>query len=152
MHWCYHCYGVNPAPSGPCVHCGQEIAQPNDLSYDQQLIWALGHPDGDRAIMAARTLGIHRAREAVPRLHEVALDGADPFLAAEALRSLVAIEGVDPLRLLLTEFAEHGSLLPAGVATEALRNARPPPAEYRHRREGCGSWADGRDQRDGLDG
>jgi hypothetical protein len=131
MHWCYHCYGINPEPSGPCVHCGQEIAPPNDLSYDQQLIWALGHPDGDRAIMAARTLGIHRAREAAPRLHEVALGGADPFLAAEALRSLVAIEGVDPLRLLLTEFAEHGPLLLANVAAKVLRDASRAGAEQR---------------------
>jgi len=126
MHWCYHCYGVNQAPSGPCVRCGKEIAPPDDLSYDQRLIWALGHPDGDRAIMAARTLGAHRAREAAPRLEEVASAGGDPFLAAEALRSLVAIEGADALRPFLTEIAEHGGLLPATVAAEALRGPSPP--------------------------
>lgn len=120
MYWCFHCYGINPERYGPCVHCGEEIAAPPGLSYVDHLIWALGHPDGDRAIMAARTLGVHRAPEAAPRLREVALGGPDPFLAAEALRSLVAIEGVDRLRLLLTELAEHGPLLTAKVAGEAL--------------------------------
>lgn len=125
MYWCFHCYGVNPRPSGPCVHCGQEIAAPDGLSYDQQLIWALAHPDGDRAIMAARTLGSRRAAEAAPRLREVAQEGSDPFLAAEALRSLIEIEGAESLRPLLTEIAEHGGLLPATLAARALGGAGP---------------------------
>jgi hypothetical protein len=120
LYWCFHCYGVNPSSAGPCIHCGQEIAPPNGLSYDQQLTWALGHPDGDRAIMAAQTLGTRRSSEAAPRLREVAQDGSDPFLAAEALRSLIAIQGAEFLRPLLTEIAEHGGLLPAKVAAEAL--------------------------------
>ncbi|MFT3862889.1 MAG: HEAT repeat domain-containing protein [Solirubrobacterales bacterium] len=120
MYWCFHCYGINPRPSGPCVRCGEEIAAPADLSYDRQLIWALGHPDGDRAIMAARTLGTRRPPEAAPRLRQVSEDESDPFLAAEALRSLVAIEGVEALRPLLTQIAERGGLLPAKVAAAAL--------------------------------
>lgn len=123
MHWCFHCYGVNPEPRGPCVHCGREIAAPAGLSYVDQLIWALGHPDGDRAIMAARTLGARRAPQAAARLREVARGGPDPFLAAEALRSLVAIEGVEALRPLLIELAEHGPLLIARVARGALTDA-----------------------------
>ena len=75
--------------------------------------------------MAARTLGIRRAREAAAPLREVALGGPDPFLSAAALRSLVAIEGIDPLRLLLTELAERGPLLLATAASEALRQAPP---------------------------
>ncbi len=124
MYWCFHCYAVNPRSSGPCVHCGEEIAAPAGLSYDEQLIWALGHPDGDRAIMAAHTLGVRGSTQAAPHLRQVVEEEADPFLATEALRSLIAIEGVDPLRPFLESVAEHAGMLPAKVATEALGHGR----------------------------
>jgi len=57
MYWCFYCYGVNAVDGGPCAHCGRPIESPAGLSYHERLIWALGHPDGDRAITAARTLG-----------------------------------------------------------------------------------------------
>lgn len=85
-HWCFHCYGINAAARGTCVHCGQAIEAPESLSFDERLIWALGHPDGDRAMLAAQTLGRRHAHAATPALRAVAERGADPFLAARAPR------------------------------------------------------------------
>ena len=98
MHWCFHCYGLNPHPSGPCVRCGRTVARPPGLSYDQQLMWTLGHPDGDRAVIAARILGSLRSRDASPALRQAVTAHRDPYLAVEALRSLIAIDGVERLR------------------------------------------------------
>ena len=121
VHWCFHCYGLNAEPVGRCRHCGREIAAPEDLSFEARLIWALGHPDGDRAMLAARTLGQRRVRSAIPHLRELAAHGADPFLAAQALRSLLAIEDTTVLRPLLDELASNGPFMVAEIAAAALR-------------------------------
>jgi hypothetical protein len=125
MCWCFHCYGLNAAQSGPCVHCGRPIEPPASISYDERLIWTLGHPDGDRALIAARTLGEHRVTSAEPALRSVIATGSDPFLAAEALRSLIKIEGAEPIRGLLQELSGSESFMVAEVARRAL--ARLPP-------------------------
>ncbi len=98
MYWCFHCYGVNPRPSGPCIHCGRPVEAPSDLSSEQRLIWTLGHPDGDRAVTAAQTLGRKRAAAALPALRQVVTEERDPYLAAEVLRSLIAIAGAEHSR------------------------------------------------------
>jgi hypothetical protein len=121
VNWCFHCYAVNRDPSGPCVHCGAPIESPAGLSYDQQLIWTLDHPDGDRALTAARILGSLRSRDASPALREAVIAGRDPFLAAEALRSLIAIDGVERWRPWLEQLAaEDVSFMVSDVARRAL--------------------------------
>lgn len=120
MFWCFHCYGQNAQRAGACVHCGQEIAMPAGISYEEQLIWTLGHPDGDRALLAAGTLGRRGAKVAAPRLRELASSSADPFLAVASLRGLLEIEGAEALRPLLVSLAEHGSFMVANIAREAL--------------------------------
>jgi hypothetical protein len=131
VYWCFQCYGINDRPAGACVHCGGEIAMPEGSGYEEQLIWTLGHPDGDRAIIAARTLGIRRARGAAPQLRDLACSHADPFLAAESLRSLIAIEGAEALVSLLVKLADkENAFMVQAVAEEALWNVR----EWRARR------------------
>ncbi len=119
-YWCFHCYGLNPVSSGRCVHCGEPIEAPASISYDERLIWTLRHPDGDRAVLAARTLGEHRVMSAEPALRSVITAGSDPFLAAEALRSLVKIKGRESTRDLLEQLADGGSFMVAEVARRAL--------------------------------
>ena len=97
---CWHCYGSNSQPTGRCPHCGEEIAAPPDVSYDERLAWTLRHPDPDRAMMAARVLGVRRAYSAAPQLLGVR-DPPDPYVGAEALRSLIAIQGAEALHALL---------------------------------------------------
>ena len=125
MFWCYHCYAVNDHPSGPCDACGQPVQAPIDLSYAGGLIWALRHPDGDRAVVAARTLGRLKNRESAWALREAARAGADIYLRAEALRSLIAIEGAAPLRPLLEELARDAPFNVRDIARRALRNQQP---------------------------
>lgn len=119
-YWCFHCYGLNSVSSGPCVHCGKSIEPPGSISYDERLIWTLHHPDGDRAVLAARTLGEHHVLSAEPALRSVIAAGSDPFLAAEALRSLVKIKGPESIRGLLEELADSDSFMVAEIARRAL--------------------------------
>ncbi len=120
MYWCFHCYAINARPAGPCGRCGRSVEGPADLSYEDRLVWVLRHPDGDRAIMAARVLAQRRARAAVPALRAVLADGRDPYLAAEALGSIIAIEGPGQIRELLAELAASDSFMVATVAKRAL--------------------------------
>ncbi len=118
--WCFLCYGVNDRPRGACQHCGHPIEEPAGLSIEQRLIWTLRHPDGDRAVLAARALGTRRAREAVPRLRQLVTEGRDPYLGAEALRALIAIEGTAGLGVWLEQLAASGPVMVRRVAHEAL--------------------------------
>ena len=120
MYWCYRCYAVNRRASGVCVRCGQPIQAPPGLSFEDQLVWALGHPDGSRPLLAAKTLGVRRASAALPALRRVVDDGADPFLAVEALRSAIAIAGCDDLRGWLQQLPESDSFMVSAVARQAL--------------------------------
>jgi len=124
MYWCFHCYAVNGHPSGPCDACGQPVEAPPNLSWVDGLIWALHHPDGDRAVLAAATLGRLKARESIPALREAAEAGTDIYLRAEALRSLIGIEGVEPLRSWLGGLSREAPFNVRDLAREAL--AGPP--------------------------
>lgn len=120
MFWCFNCYAVNDHPSGPCHVCGEPVEAPEGLSLVDDLIWALRHPDGDRALPAARTLGRLRARESVPALREAVEAGNDIYLRAAALRSLIAIEGVEPLRPWLDELSRIPPFTVRDIARRAM--------------------------------
>ncbi|HUA03218.1 MAG TPA: HEAT repeat domain-containing protein [Solirubrobacteraceae bacterium] len=120
MHWCYHCYALNPGPTGPCVRCRRPVDGPPDLSFDDRLIWALGHPDGDRAVMAAQTLGVRRVTSALPALRRAVEEDRDPYLAVAALRGAIAIAGPDQLRDWLEELAHSESFMVRDVAQRAI--------------------------------
>jgi HEAT repeats len=121
--WCFHCYAVNDHPAGLCGACGEPVEAPASLTWTGGLIWALRHPDGDRAVLAANALGRLRAREAVPALRGAAEDGSDIYLRAAALRSLIAIEGVQSLRPWLDELSTAAAFSVRVIARRALEEA-----------------------------
>jgi len=121
MYWCFHCYAPNPLATGPCVRCGQEVSAPADISDEQRLIWSLHHPDSDRAMLAAKTLGTRRAVSALPALRGVVDERFDPFLAAQALRSAIEIAGAKELAGWLAQLAASDSFMLREVASKALR-------------------------------
>jgi hypothetical protein len=120
MQWCFHCYAVNPSSTGPCVRCGQPVGRPPGPSFEDQLTWALGHPDGDRAILAAQTLGANRVHAAVPALQRVVDEDRDPFLSVQAMRSAIAIAGREELRDWLERHAHGDSFMVSTLARSEL--------------------------------
>ena len=126
--FCFHCYGRNPRPTGRCQQCGDPIEPPHQLSYDERLIWALDHPLPGTAIIAARVLGFRRTAAAAEPLRRAVAAQRDPYLAAEALRALVAVEGIQATRPLLRQLAAEGPLLLRRVARGELLGARWPIA------------------------
>lgn len=120
VHFCWHCYGDNEAAAGPCRHCGESIEAPPRMSYADQLVWALDHPLSERRMIAARVLGQRHERRAVPKLRELAVGTADPYLAAASLHALVAICGVPALAELLERLAAVGPPQVQAVAASAL--------------------------------
>lgn len=120
MHWCFYCYAVNQGRGGACVRCGRPIEGPPDLSYDDRLVWALEHPDGDRAVLAAQSLGVRRVRSALPALRRVVEEGRDPYLAVAALRSAIEIADAEELRGWLQQLAHSDSFMVRALAQQAL--------------------------------
>lgn len=101
-YYCWHCYGKNRRASGRCELCGEEIAAPAGTSFDDRLLWALGHPLAERRMGAVQALGKRRIVAASGRLQELVSD-PDPYLAASALEALVRIDGAERHRALLEE-------------------------------------------------
>lgn len=122
MFWCFHCYAVNDHPAGPCDVCGQPVEPPAGLSWTGSLIWTLRHPDGDRALQAAKTLGRLRARDSIPALRAAAESGKDIYLRAAALHSLIEIEGAGSLRPWLEELIRAAPVTVRDIALRALED------------------------------
>ena len=101
-YYCWHCYGKNRRASGRCEHCGEEIPAPAGASFEERLLWALGHPLAERRLAAVHALGTRRTEAASGPLRELVSD-PDPYLAAAALEALVRIDGPDRHRTLLEE-------------------------------------------------
>jgi len=120
VFWCFSCYALNDHPCGPCDACGEPVEAPVGLSHVDSLIWALRHPDGDRAVVAARTLGRLGARESAGALRAAADAGADIYVRAEAVRSLIAIQGAESLRPWLETLARDAPLNVRSIASQAL--------------------------------
>lgn len=118
-YFCWHCYGPNRHPSGACTSCGRPVERPSGTSYTDELVWALGHPLPGRQMIAAQILGERREAVAEAPLRRLVAD-ADPYLAAQALHSLVLIRGADSLRGELEELARSGAPAVSGVARRAL--------------------------------
>ena len=106
-----------------CYVCGRPVEAPAGLSWTGSLIWALHHPDGDRAVLAAKTLGRLRGLESVPALRAAAEVGTDIYLRAAALRSLIAIDGVEPLRCWLGELSRVAPFNIRVIARRALEGS-----------------------------
>ena len=102
------------------MHCGQPSQAPRDLSFEDGLVWALEHPDGGRAVMAAQTLGARRIRSALPALRRVVEEHRDPYLAVTALRSAIQIAGSEELGDWLLYLAHSDSFMVRELAQHAL--------------------------------
>lgn len=133
MYWCFHCYAVNDHPAGPCDVCGAPVEEPSGLTSTDRLVWTLGDPDGDRALVAARILGKLRARDSVPALRVVAETGKDIYLREAALLSLLAIEGAEPLRSWLAELRRTAPFNLREIARRALEDDESATAGARER-------------------
>jgi HEAT repeat protein len=129
VFFCWHCYGDNPSAAGICRHCGRQIAPPEHTSYVDKLLWALDHPLIERRMVAARVLGTRGEQRAVPALQRLVAQKEDPFLAAEALQSLVRIVGVQALEGELRRLAEAGDAPLRRVARRVLAHSSPGPKE-----------------------
>jgi HEAT repeat protein len=119
--FCPECFAEVDPKAKRCPSCGA-ATDPDDRTYEQKLILALGHHLSDRRLLAARILGAIRSRAAVPRLAQAAMDPADPYVAAEAARSLALIDSEHPV---VRRLRHDGPVL----ARAAVREVSPWPEE-----------------------
>lgn len=121
MTWfCPSCFAEVPETAATCLHCGADLLGWS-RDFEAALVGALHHPMHDRRLMAARILGQRRAVAAVPALISVADDSRDPYLAAEAVRALVAIGTPDGLAV-AHHLASNGPVVAKAAARKALNS------------------------------
>ena len=119
-YYCWHCYGLNAAATGRCPSCGQSIEPPQAADLVDRLLWACRHPNPDVAVMAARRLGGLCDGQAAAGLRALLDVPPDPYVAAEALRSLLKCGQIDALGDLLRRWAANGPILLRAEARDAL--------------------------------
>lgn len=112
--FCPDCFTEVDPKAERCPSCGSST-DPDDRTYEQKLVRALDHHLSDRRRLAARILGVIRSQAAVPRLAEAALDPADPYVAAEAARSLALI---DPGHPVVRRVRDSGPVLASAAVRE----------------------------------
>ena len=120
MQWyCMECFSEVGEGVPRCPACGADLEAQDREDLDSKLLRALGHRLSDRRIMAARALGARRTNDALPALMR-AVEGDDPYVAAEAIRALARIG--HPSGLGLVERIAHGdgSVVVKSAARQAL--------------------------------
>ena len=139
--FCTRCWASNREDESVCVHCGAQLARPEDngLPYTEKLLAALRHPEPETRERAATLLGVFgesgdlrivralaQALEVDPRrgsMRDIGLQEA----ACKSLGTLGACEATSVLFRLALD--EHTALLVSLSAVESL-------AQLAH--DGCG--------------
>lgn len=112
--FCPECFAEVDPSVERCPACGASTPV-DERTYEQKLIRALDHRLPDRRRLAARILGMVGSRAALPKLVDAATDPSDPYVAAEAARSLALIEPHHPL---VRRLREHGPVLTRAAVRE----------------------------------
>lgn len=107
VRYCPACYATNEWDAERCAACETKLA--TDDSYDDQLLWALDHPDTATAMFAAELLAERKTQAAIERLIR-ATDSPDPYRAAAAARALAAFDD-ERARASVRALRQHPSVL-----------------------------------------
>jgi HEAT repeat protein len=113
--FCPACVARNQWDADRCVACGANLATSD--SYDQRLMWALDHPDTERAMIASQLLARRKVKAAIDRLIE-ATRSPDAYRAAAAARALVTFDD-DWARAAVQGLRDHPSALVRRAVLEA---------------------------------
>lgn len=105
--FCPDCFAVEPWDAETCAACGALLER--DDRYDDRLIWALGHPDTERAMLAADLLARRATAAAIGPLIELTAV-REPYRAAAAARALAAFDD-DRARAFVRRLHAHPSFL-----------------------------------------
>lgn len=124
VYYCWSCYARNDRQAGPCERCGRDISPPTDISEVDRLLWGIGHPDPDVAIISTRRVARLGDQSAIPALRKCIEEGPDPYVAVEALRSLLALSSATAEEPLLRRLARAGPILLRSEALQALDDRR----------------------------
>ncbi len=117
--FCPHCWQRVPETADQCPHCGFDLRQTAQLSYDEQLVLALRHSVTEYRVTAAHILGQHGAVIALPEFQRIIETENDYYLLSEILRALLNIR--DPRSVeLMRQAAYHRSRLVAQLAQALL--------------------------------
>lgn len=122
-YYCWHCYARNSAERGPCKICGYAIEPPIGVSATDRALWGLQHPDPDVAIIAAKRIGVIGDSYCLPKLRELISSPPDPFVALEALRSLISLSDATAEQPLLDELVASDSFMIRDLARSILCGA-----------------------------
>lgn len=109
--YCRACYATNEGNADFCGGCNAPLrGEQLDEDFDDQLIWALAHPDTATSERAAQILAQRHVERAVPALLSTA-SLPDPYRAAAAAHALLEFDEQPRVRAELALLRRYGPLL-----------------------------------------
>ncbi len=94
-----------------CPHCGSDVSEYDQKSFNEKLIQALGHPIWETAGIAVWILGERKTVEAVVPLMRLFDVTENPFLQREILGALDKIGTEDALNFIMKSLDHHVSMV-----------------------------------------
>lgn len=94
-YYCSNCWNEIEKETEVCPHCGKAQYLLQQEPFENKLIRSLKHPEPKTVIRAINILGELNSEEALPFLYEVLKTQNDPFIIAEAVKSILKIDNAD---------------------------------------------------------
>lgn len=95
LFFCPHCWKEIDDHADQCAHCGYDLKEYKNLSYEKKLINALGHPIRENRMMAAQLLGEIKSKDALAVFKKILETQDDYYFIKEILRALKKIGGTE---------------------------------------------------------
>ena len=99
--FCPHCWKEINAQADQCPYCAYNLKEYKNLSFEEKLINALGHPVRENRMMAIQVLGELRSRKALPVFASILETEEDFYVIREIMLALEKIGGAESKKMLL---------------------------------------------------
>lgn len=124
MHcYCPHCWGDLREDTTCCPQCGYDLAEYENLSYEDKFLLALDHPVRENRMMAIDVLGKLGEFRALPAFRRISAASRDFHEVQAVIQALLLIGGAKSETIIL-ELESHPSRLVAELARPVSRDGR----------------------------
>ncbi len=95
IFYCSNCWNEINIDVEICPHCSASQSILQQESFEKKLIRSLKHPEPKTVIRAVKILGELKSKEALPYLFGILKVQNDPFIIAEAVKSILKIDSTE---------------------------------------------------------
>lgn len=92
IYYCSNCWHEINLNLEICPFCGYSQSLLKQEPFEKKLIRALNHPEPKTVVRTIKILGELKSENSLPKLFEIIKTQNDPFIVAEAIKSILEID------------------------------------------------------------